>query len=60
MTIAEWVQQALAFARSRESGSGTGKKPEVVRAAVRHEFPSADIDIMLAEIESGYNSGARS
>jgi hypothetical protein len=25
-----------------------------VRAAARHSFPTADIDQMLAEIESGY------
>jgi hypothetical protein len=29
----------------------------VIRAAARHDFPSADIDRMLAEIESGYGSG---
>jgi hypothetical protein len=56
MTIAEWVRQALDLARRREPGSNTGKKLAVVRAAVRHGFPTGDIDTLLAEIESGYGS----
>jgi len=54
MTIAEWVRQALDLARRRELIGDAGKKLEVVRAAVRHEFPSSDIDAMLKEIGSGY------
>jgi hypothetical protein len=57
MSIAEWVRQALDLARRREPGGGTGKKLDVVRAAAKHEFPSADIERMLEEIESGYGSG---
>lgn len=60
MSIAEWVRQALDLARRREPGTAVGKKLEVIRAAARHDFPSADIDLMLAEIESGYGSGTRS
>ena len=30
------------------------RKISVVRAAARHDFPTADIDRMLAEIERGY------
>src|SRR5256885_7827233 len=60
MSIAEWVRQALDLARRREPGTGVGKKLEVIRAATRHDFPSADIDRMLAEIESGYGAGTRS
>jgi hypothetical protein len=60
MTIAEWVRQALAVARSREPLADVGKKLDVVRAAARHEFPSGDIDTMLGEIESGYTSGPQS
>jgi hypothetical protein len=51
MSIAEWVRQALNLARRRDA-STTGKKIDVVRAAVRHAYPTGDIDIMLAEIES--------
>ena len=57
MTIAEWVRQALAVARNREPLVDVGKKLAVVRAAARHEFPTADIDTMLGEIESGYTTG---
>ncbi len=56
MSVAEWVRQALD--RRREPGVCVGKKLEVIRAAARHDFPSAEIDRMLAEIESGYGSGA--
>jgi hypothetical protein len=59
MSIAEWIRQALDLARRREPGVG-GKKLEVIRAAARHDFPSADIDRMLAEIETGYGAGTHS
>lgn len=57
MSIAEWVRQALEAARRLEPGTGVGKKLEVIRAAARHDFPSADIDRMLEDIESGYGVG---
>lgn len=57
MTLAEWVRQALDRARHREPLGDAAKKLEIVRAASRHNFPTADIDQMLAEIESGYGSG---
>jgi hypothetical protein len=57
MSMAEWVRQALDAARRREPGSSVTKKLAVVRAAVRNECPTADIDTMLAEIEVGYKSG---
>jgi hypothetical protein len=58
MTIAEWVRQALDLARRREPVHDTAKKLAVVRAAVQHNGPTADIQVMLAEIERGYLSGA--
>lgn len=60
MSTAEWVRQALEAARRREPASSVAKKLAVVRAAVRHEFPTADIPAMLAEIEAGYGSGTSS
>lgn len=57
MSIAEWVRQALDLARRREPLGSTGKKLEVIRAAARHDFPTADIDTMLSEIEKGYGTG---
>ena len=55
MTTAEWVRQALRVARRSEPRVAARKKLDVVRAAVRHNFPSADIDRMLEEIERGYH-----
>jgi hypothetical protein len=54
LSIAAWVRQALTMARRREPLGDAGKKLDVVRAAVRHSFPTADINDMLAEIERGY------
>lgn len=59
MTVAEWVRQALRAARRREPTIDAAKKLEVIRAAARHTFPTADIDQMLAEIERGYLSESR-
>jgi hypothetical protein len=57
MTIAEWVRQALAAARRQEPLGDSGKKLDVVREAARQEFPTAEIDEMLAQIERGYGGG---
>lgn len=51
MSIAEWVRQALAQARRREPNREVASKLEVIRAAARMNFPTADIDRMLEEIE---------
>ena len=50
MSIAEWVRQSLALARRREPVGGMGKKLEVIRAAARFDYPTGDIDRILAEI----------
>jgi hypothetical protein len=60
MSIAQWVRQALAAARQLEPATDIGKKLEAIRAAARHDFPSGDIDAMLAEIESGYSGNTSS
>jgi hypothetical protein len=57
LTIAEWVRQALEAARRKQPLGDVSKKLEVIRAAARHDFPTGDIDRMLAEIERGYASG---
>lgn len=59
MSIAQWVRQALEIARRRESTSDPSKKLQAVRAAVRHEFPTVDIDEMLSQIESGYSGDSQ-
>lgn len=57
MSVAEWVRQALSLVRQREPSGSAGKKIEAIRAAARFEYPTADIDQMLAEIERGYGMG---
>lgn len=54
LSIAAWVRQALALARRRQPVGDSGKKLDVVRAAVRHAYPTAEIDDMLTQIERGY------
>ena len=60
MTVAEWVRQVLREARRREPVGDVRKKLEVVRAAARHSYPTAEIDQMIAEIEQGYGTGGGS
>ena len=57
MSLAEWVRQALDLARRREPLGSTGKKLDIIRAAAQHDYPTGDIDTMLAEIEKGYGTG---
>lgn len=54
MTVSEWVRHALRAARLQEPVRDREAKLAALRAAVRHDFPTADIDQMLAEIEEGY------
>jgi hypothetical protein len=54
MTVVEWVRQVLRSARREESTSDPRRKLEVVHSAIRHTFPSSDIQQMLAEIERSY------
>jgi ribbon-helix-helix CopG family protein len=54
--VSEWVRRALREARRRESRGDLDSKLRAVRSAARQEFPTADIDDMLAEIERGYGA----
>ena len=54
VTTAEWVRQALRAARRVAPTGEAKKKLEVIRAAARYTFLTADIDKMLSEIERGY------
>jgi hypothetical protein len=56
LTVAEWVRGALRAARREEPASSPERKLALVRAASRHRFPTADVDQMIAEIESGYGA----
>jgi len=54
MTVSEWVRRALRQAGEAQPSADAGRKLAVVRAAVRHEFPTADVEQMIREIEQGY------
>jgi hypothetical protein len=53
-TVSEWVRRSLRNARRQQGSGNVDTKLAVLRAATRHDFPSGDIDDMLAEIERGY------
>ncbi len=52
VTVAEWVRQALRQARTNHPGTVDAKLRAIAEAS-RHEFPTADIEDMLREIEAG-------
>ena len=54
MTLSEWVRQTLREARKREPRGSAASKRQAVGRAMEHEFPTADIDEMLAQIERGH------
>jgi predicted 2-oxoglutarate/Fe(II)-dependent dioxygenase YbiX len=54
ITVAEWVRQALRAARRRLPTRDADRKLASIRAATAHEFPTADVPQMLADIERGY------
>ena len=58
LTLSEWVRQLLREASRREGVGSAERKLAVVRAAATHEFPTADIDEMLADIDRGYAGGS--
>jgi hypothetical protein len=59
MSIAEWVRGALSLARRDEPSRSVEKKLAAIRAAAQHNFPAADIETMLEEIERGYLDGTQ-
>ena len=55
MTMAEWVRQVLRQASATQHRA-VDSKLRALETACRHEFPTADIDVMLQEIERGYQA----
>lgn len=56
LTVGEWVRRTLRKARDEKSTKAPEAKLKAVRRAVQYEFPSADIQQMLDEIERGYRN----
>jgi hypothetical protein len=51
LTVSAWVRRVLRRAGRQEPVVAADRKLAVVRAAVRHAYPTADIEQLLAEIE---------
>jgi hypothetical protein len=58
MTVSAWVRRSLRRAGRGEPEVAADRKLAAVRAAARYEFPTADIDQVLDEIEGGYLGGS--
>ena len=56
-TVAVWVRRALRAARSSAPSRTRQQKLAALRAGSEHDFPAADVETMLAEIERGYLGG---
>ena len=54
LTLSAWVRRTLHEARRRQPHGDLANKLAAVRTAAGHDFPTVDIDQMLAEIDSGY------
>lgn len=52
-SVSEWVRRTLREAREREPSGDLGTKLRAIRAAAQHEFPTADIEQMLEEVDRG-------
>ena len=50
LTLSKWVRQALRHAGRHTTSGSVDRKLAAIRAAARHDFPTADIDQMLREI----------
>lgn len=56
LTVSDWVRQAIRTAGRREAAGDPSRKLAAVRAAMRHSFPTGDVEQMLEETERGYLS----
>jgi len=53
-TTAAWVRDALRAARDTANRPDTRRKLQAISDAAEHQYPTADIEQMLAEVEQGY------
>jgi xanthine/CO dehydrogenase XdhC/CoxF family maturation factor len=56
LTVAAWVRRALADVRRHQALGNAHDKLAAVREAAQCQYPTASIDVMLSEIESGYGT----
>ena len=57
MTVAEWVRQSLRRSMDAEPRTDTEAKLAAIEVAYSHALPTADIEQMNEEIETGYLRG---
>lgn len=55
-TVSHWVRRALREARRQQPKASSTRKLAVLRSALVHDFPTGDIDQLLAETERGYQA----
>lgn len=53
-SVADYVRAALREARATEAGRSASEKLRSLRASTAHQFPTGEMQDMLAEIERGY------
>lgn len=58
LTVSEWVRRAMRQAQRTTTDRDPARKLAVIRAASSHSFPTAGIEQMLNEIETGYHEPA--
>ena len=56
MSTAAWVRESLRTTVEAETRVDLDAKLATIRRAVDHNFPTADIDRLLDDIESGYRA----
>jgi hypothetical protein len=54
VTVSEWVRRSLREAARRQTSGKAEEKLAAIRLAADYSFPTADIEVLLDEIERGY------
>jgi hypothetical protein len=54
MTVDQWARWVLLESRRLHPDPVVDAKLQAVRSAIRHKFPTGDIDQILREIEQGH------
>lgn len=52
LTVSDFVRETLWKACRKVASGDSERKLAAIRAAVRHTYPTSDIDLMLGEIET--------
>jgi len=56
LSVAEWVRSALRRARASDAGRPAAEKLRALHTGAKHEFPTGEIDELLADIERGHGA----